>query len=223
MLKLVWKYGTHSSILFICNTFCRDFLLPTDLVIVFVHWVSIGVLYEPRQCSLFWDYIPESKLFLPQSVPPARYIFNPTNTEVAQLSTTWRYAVGPASGIHPDGEQPKTALWLWVREITWYLFTRGVRGRMKAKQRWFKVTRELCHEWFHHSWRPLDWKIRHSHLASTLFHSLVPWWRPRRIRPQITRLGQLENSAMGTWPIYKNFIIRDWLKKWRDIKFWYMC
>ena len=21
---------------------------------------------------------------------------------------------------------------------------------MKAKQRWFKVTRELCHEWFHH-------------------------------------------------------------------------
>ena len=61
------------------------FLLPTNLVIVFVHWVSTGVLYEPRQCSLFWDYIPESKL------------------------------------------------------------CRGVRGRMKAKQRWFKVTRELCH------------------------------------------------------------------------------
>ena len=48
----------------------------------------------------------------------------------------------------------------------------------------------------------LDWRIRHSHLVSTLFHSLVPWWRPRRIRPQITRLSQLENSAMGTWPIY---------------------
>ena len=44
----------------------------------------------------------------------------------------------------------KTALWLWVREITWYLYTRGVCGRMKAKQRWFKVTRELCHERFHH-------------------------------------------------------------------------
>ena len=38
------------------------FLLPTNLVIVFVHWVSTGVLYEPRQCSLFWEYIPESKL-----------------------------------------------------------------------------------------------------------------------------------------------------------------
>ena len=54
------------------------------------------------------------------------------------------------SWVRVDGEQPKTALWLWVREITWYLYTRGVRGRMKAKQRWFKVTRELCHEWFHH-------------------------------------------------------------------------
>ena len=69
--------------------------------------------------------------------------------------------------------------------------------------------------------KQLDWRIRHSHLASTLFHSLVPWWRPRRIRPQITRLSQLENSAMGTWPIYKNSIIPDWFEKLRDIKFWY--
>ena len=45
--------------------------------------------------------------------------------------------------------------------------------------------------------KQLDWRIRHSHLASTLFHSLVRWWRPRRIRPQITRLSQLENSAIG--------------------------
>ena len=72
------------------------------------------------------------------------------------------------------------------------------------------------------SWRPLDWRICHSHLTSTLFHSLVPWWRPRRIRPQRTRLSQLESSAMGMWPIYKS-IITDWLEKWRDIKFWYMC
>ena len=162
-------------------------------------------------------------------MPPARYIFNPTKTEVAQLSTTWRHAVGAAPGIHPDGEQPKTTLWLWVREITWYLYTRGVRGQMKAKQCWFKVTWELTVSWkvsafsASCSWRPLDWRIRHSHLASTLFHSFVPWWRPRRIRPQITRLSQLENSAMGTWPIYKNSIIPDWFEKWRDIKFWYMC
>ena len=71
--------------------------------------------------------------------------------------------------------------------------------------------------------KQLDWRSRHSHLASTLFHSLVRWWRPRRIRPQITRLSQLENSAMGTWPIYKNSIIPDWFEQWRDIKFWYRC
>ena len=46
--------------------------------------------------------------------------------------------------------------------------------------------------------KQLDWRIRHSHFVSTLFHSLVRWWRPRRIRPQITRLSQLENPAMGT-------------------------
>ena len=34
-------------------------------------------------------------------------IFNPTNTEVSQLSN--------------NDAQPKTAPWLWVREITWYL------------------------------------------------------------------------------------------------------
>ena len=56
--------------------------------------------------------------------------------------------------------------------------------------------------------RPLDWRIRHSHLTSTLFHSLVPWWRPRRIRPHRTRLSQLVNSVMGTWPIYKNYNTR---------------
>ena len=40
--------------------------------------------------------------------------------------------------------------------------------------------------------------------------------RPQSKRPQITRLSQLENSAMGTWPIYKNSIIPDWFEKWHD-------
>ena len=54
--------------------------------------------------------------------------------------------------------------------------------------------------------KQLDWRIRHSHLVSTLFHSLVRWWRPRRIRPQITRLSQLENSAMGTWQFTRTLL-----------------
>ena len=129
------------------------FLLPTNLVSVFVHWViTVVCCTNPDNVHCFGTIFLNLNFVLPQSVPPVRCIFNPTNTEVAQLltkSTTWRRAIG-APGIHPDGEQPKTALWLWVCEITWYLYTRGVRGRMKAKQRWFKVTRELCHEWFHH-------------------------------------------------------------------------
>ena len=61
--------------------------------------------------------------------------------------------------------------------------------------------------------KQLDWRFG----VYTVSQSL--WGRPRRIRPQITRLSQLENCAMGTWPIYKNFIIPDWFEKWRDIKF----
>ena len=49
------------------------FLLPTNLVIVFVHWVSTGVLYERRQCSLLWDYIPELNfVFAPGPICAAR-------------------------------------------------------------------------------------------------------------------------------------------------------
>ena len=124
------------------------FLLPTNLVIVFVHWVGTGVLYEPRQCSLFWDYISESKLCFCLNLyrPPGTYSIRPIQKllncqQRDDARCPWCYS-----------RQPKTALWLWVCEITWYLYTRGVRGRMKAKQRWFKVTRELCHEWFHHFW-----------------------------------------------------------------------
>ena len=121
------------------------FFLPTNLVIVFVHWVSTGVLYEPWQCSLFWEYISESKLCFCLNLcrPPGTYSIRPIQKLLnCQQRDDARY--------HPDGEQPKTVLWLWVREITWYLYTRAVRGRMEAKQRWFKVTRVLCHEWFHH-------------------------------------------------------------------------
>ena len=59
--KLVWKCVTRWSILFICNTFSCWLVF---IVIVFVHWVSTGVLYELRQCSLFRDYIPG---YIPES------------------------------------------------------------------------------------------------------------------------------------------------------------
>ena len=101
--------------------------LLTNLVIVFVRWVSTGVLYEPRQCSLFWDYIPESKLCFCVNLcrPSGPYLVRLIK-KLLNCQTTTR---GGCCSIHPDGEQLKTALLLWVREMT-YLHTRGVRGRM---------------------------------------------------------------------------------------------
>ena len=88
-----------------------------------------------------------------------------------------------------------------------------VRGRMKAKQRWFKATRELCHEWFHHVRHHVhDWLVNSPQsfdvYSVSQSRSVVTSACPRRIRPQRTRFSQLENSAMGTWPIYKNYYTR---------------
>ena len=127
-----------------CHTFKhlihkQYFLLLTNFVIVFVHWVSTGVLYEPRKCSLFWDYIPESKLCFCVNLcfPSGPYSIRPIHT-LLNCQTTTRLI----------NQKQKTALWLWSLEMTWYLYPRGVRGRMKAKQRCFKVTRELCPQSF---------------------------------------------------------------------------
>ena len=85
------------------------FLLPTNLVIVFVHWVSTGVLYEPRQCSLFWDYIPESKLCFclnlcrppgTYSILPIQKLLNCQQRDDAQGKT--RGAQGATPGIRPE-------------------------------------------------------------------------------------------------------------------------
>ena len=86
----LWLDSYAKTRLKMCHTFkhfihMQYFLLLTNLFIVFVHWVSIGVLYEPRQCSLFWDYIPESKLCFcvnlcrpsgPYSIRPIQELLN---------------------------------------------------------------------------------------------------------------------------------------------------
>ena len=105
------------------------FLLLTNLVIAFVHWVSTGVLYKPRQCSLFWDYIPESKRCFGVILcrPSGPYSIRP----IQKLLNCQTAMSGMCCSSHPDGEQPRSALWLWNREMTWYLYTREVRGRMR--------------------------------------------------------------------------------------------
>ena len=129
------------------------FLLPTNLVIVFVHWVSTVVCCtNPDNVHCFGTIFPNIKFVFasicaarPVHIQSDQYRSCSTVNKVNNVTTRDR-----CSRHSYRWGRPKTALWLWVSEITWYLYTRGVRGRMKAKQRWFKVTRELCHEWFHH-------------------------------------------------------------------------
>ena len=131
--------------LFICNTFCcRLILLLLSLYIE----LALVCCTNPNNVICFGTIFPNLN-FVFASIWAAR----PVHIESDQYRSCSTVKQGPAVGATPStliGEQPKTALWFWVREITCYLYTRGVRGRMKAKQRWFKVTRELCHEWFHH-------------------------------------------------------------------------
>ena len=75
---------------------------------------------------MFWDYIPESKLCFCDNLSrlPGPYWIRPIQKLLnCQTRTRCR-----CYSIHiPIGEQQKTALWLWVHKITWYLYTRGVR------------------------------------------------------------------------------------------------
>ena len=94
-------------------------------------------MFEPRQCSLFWDYIPESKLCFCVNLcrPSGPYSIRPIQ-KLLSCQTTM-------------GSNQNNAVALSSRNNMISIHQRK-RGRMKAKQRWFKVTRELCHEWFHH-------------------------------------------------------------------------
>ena len=205
-----------------CHTFkhfihMQYFLLLTNLVIVFVHWVSTDVLYEPRKCSLFWYYIPESKpcfcvnLCRPSGPYSVRSIQKLLNCQTATR--------GGCCSIHPKWGVTKTALWLWVREMTWYLYTRGVRGRMKAKQCWFKVTRELCHEWFHHV-RHHD-NVHHGHWSGE-FDTVI--WRLHcftvSFRGDVRGESGPRELALVNWRTpqwahgqFTRTIIPDWFRK----------
>ena len=187
-----------------CHTFkhfihMQYFLLLTNLVIVFVHWVSTGVLYKLRQYSLFWDYIPESnfcfclnlcrssgpysirpiqKLLICQTINGARWVLLPH-------SSRWRATKNTNSrndmiSIHQrsarTNEGKSTLLQSYSTTVSWMLM----------------VATGLENSPFY------------VYTASQSF----PWWRPWRIRTQRTRLSQVENSAMGTWPIYKNYYTR---------------
>ena len=130
------------------------FLLPTNLVIIFVHWVSTRVLYKPWQCSLFWDYIPESKLCFCLNLcrPPGTYSIRPIQ-KLLNCQQLWRDdARCPGCySRHSSrwGATKNSAVALSSRNNMISIHQRSARTN-EAEQRWFKVTQELCHEWFHH-------------------------------------------------------------------------
>ena len=155
VLKLVWKCVTRSNILFICNTFCCWLILLSSLYIE----LALVSCTNPNNVHCFGTIFPNLN-FVFASICATRTVHIQSEQYRSCSTVKQRRAVGAA---------PKTALWLWVREMTWYPYTRGVRGRMKVKQRWFKVTRELCSTSC--SWRPLDWRIRKSFDVYTVTQS----------------------------------------------------
>ena len=150
-------------------------------------------------------------LFLHQSAPSVRSPCNPTNREVAQLSND---TVGAARLI-PMGNNHKQRC---GSESSRIIYARTNEGKITLILSYCVMNGFIMFDIIFMT--ALHWRIRHSHLTSRQFHGLVPWWRPRKIRPQRTRISQSENSAMGTWPIYKNFYAI--LVRKMALKFWYM-
>ena len=118
--------------LFICNTFCcRLILLTLSLYIK----LALVCCTNPQNVNCFGTIFTNLN-FIFASVWAARPVYIESDQYRSCSTVKQGPAVGPTPST-PIGEQPKTALWLWVREIICYLYTRGERGRMKAKQRWF--------------------------------------------------------------------------------------
>ena len=196
--KLVWKCVTRSGILFICNTFCCWLILLSSLYIE----LALVCCADPGNVHCFGTIFPNLN-FVFVSICAARPVHIQSDQYRSWLTVKERRAVGAAT--------KNSAVALSSRNDMISIHQRNARtneGKTTLISSYSRTVSWMvsCSVLF--LWRPLDWRIRHSHLTSTLFHSLIPWWCPRRIRSQRTRLSQLENSAMGTWPIYKYYYTR---------------
>ena len=120
--------------LLICNTFCcRLILLSLSLYIE----LALVCCTNPNNVNCLGTIFPNLN-FVFASIWAA----SPVHIESDQYRSCSTVKQGPAVSATPStpiGEQPKTALWLWVCEITCHLYTRWVHGRMKTKQRWLKL------------------------------------------------------------------------------------
>ena len=166
--------------LFICNTFCcRLILLSLSLYIE----LALVCCTNLNNVNCIGTIFPNLN-FVFASIWAAR----PVHIESDQYRSCSTVKQGPAVGATPS---KNSAVALGSRNDMISIHQRSARTN-EGKQRWFKVTRELCHEWFHHFrhhvhdghwtgefatviWRLHCFTVSFRHLASTLFHSLVPW------------------------------------------------
>ena len=113
--------------LLICNTFCcRLILLSLSLYIE----LALVCCTNPNNVNCFGTIFPNLN-FVFASIWAA----SPVHIESDQYRSCSTVKQGPAVSATPStpiGEQPKTALWLWVCEITYYLYTRWVHGQNNA-------------------------------------------------------------------------------------------
>ena len=104
--------------LLICNTFCcRLILLSLSLYIE----LALVCCANPNNVNCFGTIFPNLN-FVFASIWAA----SPVHIESDQYRSCSTVKQGPAVSATPStpiGEQPKTALWLWVCEITCYLYT----------------------------------------------------------------------------------------------------
>ena len=132
-----------------CYSICR----------LFWNWCAVGT---PTMFIVSGLYSRIKILPLHPSVPPVRSVCHPTNREVIQLSKDR----GGCRSVDPDMENNQTsALNLWISELIWYLYTRGERGRMNAKWRWFKMGRGHClhrQSWQHSQPNPSAGFVRYT-------------------------------------------------------------
>ena len=202
----------------------QHFELLTSLVIVFVHWVSTGVLYEPRHFSLFWDYIPESDYFFCQSAPPARSPCNPTNIKVAQLSNDAVVAAPCAARLNLMGSNQKQR---FGSEFAKWHDIHTPKEYVDAQRPNNSDSKLLCHELFQyvrHHVHDVHWTGEFATVIWRLHSFTVSFCGDVRGESGLIELTSV-NRATPQWASgqFTNIFVPAWFGKWRDIKFWCMC
>ena len=129
--------------LFICNTFCcRLILLSLSLYTE----LALVCCTNPNNVNCFGTIFPNLNFVFASNLsrPPGPYWIRPIQ-KLLNCQTRTRCQ---CYSIHPDwGATKNSAVALGLRNN---IISIHLHGQMKTKQRWFRVTRELSHEWFHH-------------------------------------------------------------------------